>query len=104
MTISITIISTFPYFIAHHNGTPLPTLLQHHLTLPPSQSTNSVDLPTTTKDAIRKFRFKRFKGDAALVVKIDKKSLTIVVDEELEGTLEEIAEGKFVRSSCGVRC
>lgn len=69
---------------------PSPDLLC--LTLLP-QSTNSVDLPTTTKDAIRKFRFKRFKGDAALVVKIDKKTLTIVVDEELEGSLEEIAEG-----------
>ncbi|GHJ87982.1 hypothetical protein NliqN6_4384 [Naganishia liquefaciens] len=55
-------------------------------------STNSVDLPAATKDAIRKFRFKRFKGDAALVVKIDKKSLTMVVDEQLEGSLEEIAE------------
>ncbi|KAJ9118546.1 hypothetical protein QFC22_003765 [Naganishia vaughanmartiniae] len=58
-------------------------------------STNSVDLPPTTAQAIRKFRFKRFKGDAALVVKIDKKTLTMVVDEELEGTLEEIGEGEY---------
>lgn len=59
----------------------------------PAPQTNSVDLPAATQDAIRKFRFKRFKGDAALVVKIDKKSLTMVVDEQLEGSLEEIAEG-----------
>lgn len=32
-------------------------------------------------------------------MKIDKKSLTIVVDEELEGSLEEIAEGMTVHGS-----
>jgi hypothetical protein len=30
-----------------------------------------------------------------LSVKIDKKSLSMVVDEELEGTIEEIAEGRL---------
>jgi hypothetical protein len=30
------------------------------------------------------------------LVKIDKKTLTMVVDEELEGTLEEIGEGEFI--------
>ena len=29
-----------------------------------------------------------------MVVKIDKKSLTMVVDEQLEGSLDEISEGK----------
>lgn len=55
---------------------------------------NTVDIPVTVKDAIRKFRFRSNKvsQDVALVIKIDKTKLEMKVEEELEGTVEEIAE------------
>lgn len=33
--------------------------------------------------------------DQALVIKVDKKALALAIDEELSGSVEEIAEGEF---------
>ncbi|KAH9043269.1 maturation factor [Lactarius pseudohatsudake] len=48
---------------------------------------HTVDIPQELKDSIRKFRFTRHKGNAALVVKINKKELIM---EEVE-TLNDIS-------------
>lgn len=40
----------------------------------------------------QKFRFKPSKTTKALSVKIDRKTLSMTVDEELDGSIEEIAE------------
>ncbi|WVQ85205.1 hypothetical protein IAT38_007370 [Cryptococcus sp. DSM 104549] len=56
-------------------------------------STRTVDIPADVLDALKKFRFKNTKGNAAISVRIVKNSLTMKVDEEFEGqSVEEIAE------------
>jgi len=54
---------------------------------------HTVDIPQELKDSIRKFRFTRHKGIAALVVKINKRQLIMEVVERFDDTsLEELAE------------
>ena len=59
-----------------------------------SQS-HTVDIPQELKDSIRKFRFARHKGNAALVVKINKQRLIMEEVETFDDiTPEDLAEGK----------
>jgi len=58
---------------------------------------HTVDIPQELKDSIRKFRFARHKGNAALVVKINKQKLIMEEvesfdDIELEDLAEELPE------------
>jgi len=54
---------------------------------------HTVDIPKEVKDALRKFRFRRNEGTAALVIKINKAKLIMEVAEELDDlSIEEIAE------------
>ncbi|KAH8826996.1 hypothetical protein DL96DRAFT_1605120 [Flagelloscypha sp. PMI_526] len=53
----------------------------------------TVDIPQTVSDQLRKFRFRKTTGTSALVVKINKPTLTMEVVETLDDvTIEEIAE------------
>ena len=56
---------------------------------------STVDIPQTLKDTLRKFRFARRKGgNAALVVKINKKELIMEEVEQFDDiSLEDLAEG-----------
>ena len=56
----------------------------------------TVDIPQSIKDSLRKFRFaRRSTGNAALVIKIDKKGLVLQeVEQYDEISIEELAEGK----------
>lgn len=59
---------------------------------PPKSHT--VDIPQELKDSIRKFRFARHKGNAALVVKINRQKLIMEeVDRFDDISLEDLAEG-----------
>ncbi|KAF8478710.1 hypothetical protein DFH94DRAFT_751707 [Russula ochroleuca] len=54
---------------------------------------HTVDIPQELKDSIRKFRFARHKGNAALVVKINKQKLIMEEVETFNNiTLEELAD------------
>ncbi|KAI0006002.1 glia maturation factor beta [Russula compacta] len=54
---------------------------------------HTVDIPQELKDSIRKFRFTRHKGNAALVVKINKEKLIMEEVERLDNiSPEELAE------------
>ena len=58
-----------------------------------------MDIPQELKDSIRKFRFTRHKGNAALVVKINKQKLIMEEVERFDDIeLEELAEGIIARS------
>lgn len=53
-----------------------------------------MDIPQELKDSIRKFRFTRHKGNAALVVKINKEKLIMEEVEKFDNiSPEELAEG-----------
>ncbi|KAF9532862.1 hypothetical protein CPB83DRAFT_846496, partial [Crepidotus variabilis] len=54
----------------------------------------TVDIPQSVKDALRKFRFRRSHGSAAIVIKIVKASLVMEVAEQFDelGSIEELAE------------
>lgn len=68
-----------------------PTPLFHRTDFPQS---HTVDIPQELKDSIRKFRFTRHKGNAALVVKINKQRLIMEEVETFDDiTPEELAEG-----------
>jgi len=54
---------------------------------------HTVDIPQELKDSIRKFRFTRHKGNAALVVKINKQKLIMEEVERFDDvSLEDLAE------------
>jgi len=54
---------------------------------------HTVDIPQELKDSIRKFRFTRHKGNAALVVKINKQKLIMEEVDRLDDiSLEELAD------------
>jgi len=54
---------------------------------------HTVDIPQELKDSIRKFRFTRHKGNAALVVKINKQKLIMEEVDRLDDiSLEDLAE------------
>ncbi|KAI0306607.1 glia maturation factor beta [Multifurca ochricompacta] len=54
---------------------------------------HTVDIPQELKDSIRKFRFTRHKGNAALVVKINKQKLIMEEVDKFDNiSLEELAE------------
>jgi len=54
---------------------------------------HTVDIPQVLKDSIRKFRFTRHKGNAALVVKINRQKLIMEeVDRFDDISLEDLAE------------
>ncbi|KAJ3042256.1 hypothetical protein HDV00_007622 [Rhizophlyctis rosea] len=54
---------------------------------------NTCDVPEDVVEALKKFRFRKSKSNAALVIKIDTKDLRVVIDETLEDTtIEEVAE------------
>ncbi|KAI9446488.1 Endonuclease/exonuclease/phosphatase [Lactarius indigo] len=54
---------------------------------------HTVDIPQELKDSIRKFRFTRHKGNAALVVKINKQKLIMEEVERLDDiSIEDLAE------------
>lgn len=60
----------------------------------PTSQSHTVDIPQELKDSIRKFRFTRHRGNAALVVKINKQKLIMEqVDRFDDISLEELAEG-----------
>ncbi|KAJ7632794.1 hypothetical protein FB45DRAFT_913516 [Roridomyces roridus] len=54
----------------------------------------TVDIPQAIKDSLRKFRFtRRNEGNAALVIKINKKDLVMEEVEQFDNiTIEELAE------------
>ena len=56
----------------------------------------TVDIPQSLKDSLRKFRFARRKGgNAALVVKINKKELVMEEVEQFDDiSLDDLAEGR----------
>lgn len=60
-----------------------------------SIQSSTVDIPDELKKSLRKFRFaRRNAGSAALIVKIDKKNLVMVEDEQFDDiSLEDLAEG-----------
>ncbi|KAH9063468.1 maturation factor [Lactarius vividus] len=54
---------------------------------------HTVDIPQELKDSIRKFRFTRHKGNAALVVKINKQKLIMEEVERFdEISIEDLAQ------------
>jgi hypothetical protein len=68
---------------------PIPTNPPH----PQSQS-QTVDVPQSIKDALRKFRFRRSQGSAALVIKINKASLSLEQVELFDDiSIPDLAEG-----------
>ena len=81
--------------LSHHGLSPdsyYPTPVFHRTDF--SQS-HTVDIPQELKDSIRKFRFARHKGNAALVVKINKQRLIMEQVETFDDiTPEDLAEGK----------
>ncbi|KAF9469429.1 glia maturation factor beta [Collybia nuda] len=53
----------------------------------------TVDIPQSIKDSLRKFRFRRSTGNAALVIKINKAELVLEQVELLDNiSIEELAE------------
>ena len=59
--------------------------------------TQTVDIPQTIKDSLRKFRFaRRSAGSAALVIKINKEDLVMEEVEQFDNiSIEELAEGMY---------
>jgi hypothetical protein len=59
-------------------------------------SMKTVDIPTNLLERLKAFRMgKRSVGAAALVVKIDKKTLRMEIEEEFDGiALDELQEGE----------
>jgi hypothetical protein len=58
-----------------------------------STATALVEIPQSIKDSLRKFRFARRKGTAAIVIKINRSKLIMEEDELYEDTtIEELAE------------
>ncbi|KAH9001302.1 maturation factor [Lactarius akahatsu] len=54
---------------------------------------HTVDIPQELKDSIRKFRFTRHKGNAALVVKINKQKLIMEEVERLDDiSIDDLAQ------------
>lgn len=54
-------------------------------------------MPQELKDALRKFRFRKSSGSAALIVKINKAKLIMEEVEQFDNiSLEDLAEGTFV--------
>ncbi|KAJ3009945.1 hypothetical protein HKX48_007662 [Thoreauomyces humboldtii] len=54
---------------------------------------NTCDVPQDIKDAVKSFRFRKSKTNAALVLKIDVPALKVVFDELLEDvSIEDVAE------------
>ncbi|KAI9509350.1 hypothetical protein F5148DRAFT_1275283 [Russula earlei] len=54
---------------------------------------HTVDIPQELKDSVRKFRFTRHKGNAALVVKINKQKLIMEEADRFDNiSLEDLAE------------
>jgi hypothetical protein len=55
----------------------------------------TVDIPQSIKDSLRKFRFaRRSAGSAALVIKINKENLVMEEVEQFEDiSIEELADG-----------
>ncbi|KAE9409493.1 glia maturation factor beta [Gymnopus androsaceus JB14] len=54
---------------------------------------HTVDIPQDIKDSLRKFRFRRNEGSAAIVIKINKQKLLMEEDEQFDSiTIEELAE------------
>jgi len=55
---------------------------------------HTVDIPQELKDSLRKFRFARRKGNAALVVKINKQKLIMEEVERFDDvSIDDLAEG-----------
>lgn len=54
----------------------------------------TIDIPESVKAEIKKFRYRKSSaGDTALVLKIDKNSLTLDIEDTLDGvTPEDLAE------------
>jgi hypothetical protein len=57
----------------------------------------TVDIPQSIKDSLRKFRFaRRSAGSAALVIKINKEKLVMEEVEQFDDiTIEELADGMY---------
>ncbi|XP_065832648.1 glia maturation factor gamma-like [Oscarella lobularis] len=65
------------------------------------------DMDPELKEKLKKFRFRKAKNNAAIIMKIDPKNLIVKIDEEHEDmTLEEVAEElperqpRYVAYSC----
>lgn len=57
-------------------------------------ASTTVDIPESVKAELKKFRYRKASaGDTALVLKIDKKTLTLGIEDTLDGvTPDELAE------------
>jgi hypothetical protein len=81
--------SLSPWFVLLSDYCPTPFFLRTDF-----PQSHTVDIPQELKDSIRKFRFARHKGNAALVVKINKQKLIMEEVETFNNiTLEELADG-----------
>ncbi|KAJ3149531.1 DNA topoisomerase 1 [Geranomyces michiganensis] len=52
---------------------------------------NTCDVPEDVQAAVKTFRFRKSKTTAALIFKIDVEALKVVLDEEVEGSAEDVA-------------